>query len=110
MSTRRPVSCPKGSATVGGSRLAVRESSDWIVYVLECADRTLYTGITNDLDHRINEHENGTGAKYTRGRAPFTLLYTETHSSRSQALKREAEIKSFDRATKLQLALSGYSG
>ncbi len=82
------------------------EPLDWIVYVLECADQTLYTGITNDLDHRINEHENGRGAKYTRGRAPFTLLYTETHSSRSQALKREAEIKSFDRATKLQLALA----
>jgi putative endonuclease len=82
------------------------EPSDWIVYILECADQTLYTGITNDLDHRINEHENGRGAKYTRGRAPFTLLYTETHSSRSQALKREAKIKSFDRATKLQLALA----
>ncbi len=82
------------------------EPSDWIVYILECADKTLYTGITNDLDHRIDEHENGRGAKYTRGRAPFTLLYTENHSSRSQALKREIEIKSFDRATKLQLALA----
>ncbi len=78
----------------------------WVVYILECADRTLYTGITNDLDHRIKEHEIGTGAKYTRGRAPFKLLYTETHSSRSQALKREAEIKSFDKATKLQLVIS----
>ncbi len=83
------------------------ETSDWIVYILECADQTLYTGITNDLDHRINEHENGRGAKYTRGRAPFTLLYTEDHPSRSQALRREAQIKSVDRATKLQLALSG---
>ena len=83
---------------------------EWIVYILECADRTLYTGITNDLEHRITEHEKGTGAKYTRGRAPFTLLYTESHGSRSRALKREAEIKSFDRATKLQLALSGFPG
>ncbi len=83
------------------------EPSDWIVYILECADRTLYTGITNNLDHRIHEHETGRGAKYTRGRAPFRLLYSEFHSSRSQALKREAEIKSFDRATKLQLASSG---
>ena len=80
--------------------------TDWIVYILECADRTLYTGITNDLDRRIDEHENGAGAKYTRGRAPLTLLYTETHASRSRALKREAEIKSFDRATKLRLVLS----
>jgi len=84
--------------------MAVSEPSHWIVYILECADQTLYTGITNDLDHRITEHENGRGAKYTRGRAPFKLLYTETHSSRSQALKREAEIKSFDRAAKLKLA------
>ncbi len=83
------------------------EPSDWIVYILECADQTLYTGITNDLDHRIREHENGRGAKYTRGRAPFKLLYSESHSSRSRVLKREAEIKLFDRATKLQLALSG---
>ncbi len=82
------------------------EPSDWIVYILECADQTLYTGITNDLDHRIQEHENGRGAKYTRGRAPFKLLYSESHPSRSQALKREAKITSFDRATKLQLALS----
>ena len=80
------------------------QPSDWIVYILECADQTLYTGVTNDLDHRINEHENGRGAKYTRGRAPFKLRYTETHSTRSQALKREAEIKSFDRAAKLELA------
>ncbi len=99
-----------GGVRAGGSNKAVSEPLDWVVYILECADRTLYTGITNDLDHRINEHENGTGAKYTRGRAPFTLLYAETHASRSQALKREAEIKSFDRATKLQLALSGSSG
>ena len=81
------------------------EPTDWIVYILECADQTLYTGITNDLDHRIHEHENGRGAKYTRGRAPFRLLYSESYSSRSRALKREAEIKSFDRATKLQLAV-----
>ena len=81
--------------------------ADWVVYILKCADQTLYTGITNDLDHRIHEHENGWEAKYTRSRAPFKLLYSESHSSRSWALKREAEIKAFDRATKLQLALSG---
>ena len=85
---------------------AVRKPTDWVVYILECADQSLYTGITNNIDHRINEHENGTGAKYTRGRAPFKLLYTETHSSRSKASKREIEIKSFDRRTKLQLASS----
>ena len=86
----------------------VTKSADWVVYILECADKTLYTGITNNLDHRINEHENGTGAKYTRGRAPFKLIYSETHSSRSQASKRELEIKSFDRARKQQLTSSSY--
>ena len=98
-STERHCTCG-----LGESKRAVSEPSHWIVYILECADQTLYTGITNDLDHRINEHEKGGGAKYTRGRAPFKLLYTETHSTRSQALKREAEIKSFDRAAKLKLA------
>ncbi len=98
---------PVKTGDTENSDVSLNSLKDWFVYILECADRTLYTGITNDLDHRIDQHENGTGAKYTRGRAPFTLLYTETHSSRSQALKREAEIKSFDRATKLQLALSG---
>ena len=80
----------------------------WIVYILECADRTLYTGITTDLDRRIQEHDSGKGAKYTRGRAPVTLLYSEFYDSRGMALKREAEIKSLDRAAKRQLAqLSG---
>lgn len=85
----------------------VSASAGWVVYILECADRTLYTGITNDIGHRIGEHERGAGAKYTRGRAPFRLLYTESHPTRSEALKREAEIKSFGRAAKLRLASSG---
>jgi len=76
---------------------------NWIVYILQCADNTLYTGITNDLDHRITEHESGRGAKYTRGRGPFKLVYTETHLDKSQALKREIEIKSSGRAKKLKL-------
>ena len=80
------------------------EAADWIVYILECADRTLYTGITNNIEQRLQDHESGKGAKYTRGRAPFKLLYTERHATRSQALKREAEIKSFGRPAKLRLA------
>ena len=106
----RTIDAPGVDVLPGESKGAMSQPPGWIVYILECADQSLYTGITNDLDHRIHQHEKGTGAKYTRGRAPFTLLYTETHASRSQALKREAEIKSFDRATKLQLALSGHSG
>ena len=83
------------------------EAAGWVVYILECADRTLYTGITNNLEQRIQEHESGRGAKYTRGRAPFKLLYTERHATRSQALKREVQIKSLGRAAKLHLAASG---
>ena len=79
--------------------------SAWTVYILECADRTLYTGITNNLARRIADHESGKGAKYTRGRAPFTLIHSESLATRSLALKREAEIKSFDKAAKWQLAI-----
>ena len=83
----------------------------WTVYILECADKTLYTGITNDLENRMEKHAHGTGAKYTRGRAPYKIVYTELHDTRGSALKREAEIKSLNRNQKLQLALtSGSSG
>jgi len=75
----------------------------WVVYILECADGTLYTGVTNHLDERIAKHEAGTGAKYTRGRGPFRLLYSETRETRSAALKRELAIKAMSRAEKLKL-------
>ena len=72
----------------------------WNVYILGCADDSLYTGITKDLERRLAEHENGTGAKYTKGRGPFKVLYVEEQPSRSHALKRELEIKALDRADK----------
>lgn len=75
----------------------------WTVYMLECADRTLYTGITNNIERRMKMHENGTGAKYTRGRTPLKLSYTESHESKSAALKRERTIKSLSRQQKLML-------
>lgn len=75
----------------------------WIVYILECADGTLYTGVTNDIDGRLAKHENGTGAKYTRGRGPFRVLYREEQETRSAALKRELAIKAMSRADKLKL-------
>lgn len=70
------------------------------VYIVECADGTLYTGYTTDVDARINSHNQGTGAKYTRGRAPVTLVHLERHGSKSSAMKREATIKSMDRNEK----------
>lgn len=77
----------------------------WTVYILECADKTLYTGITNDMGRRLEKHAKGTGAKYTRGRGPFKVFYTETHRTKGRALKREAGIKSLDRRQKLALAV-----
>ncbi len=76
----------------------------WTVYILECADTTLYTGIAKDLAKRVEEHEAGRGAKYTRGRGPFKIVFEEERPTRGAALKREAEIKTLDRSSKLVLA------
>ena len=76
---------------------------NWTVYILQCADGTLYTGITNDLERRMREHEAGQGAKYTNGRGPLHLVYQESCQGRGLASKREIEIKSMDRKAKLLL-------
>ncbi|HLS23743.1 MAG TPA: GIY-YIG nuclease family protein [Pseudogracilibacillus sp.] len=73
------------------------------VYILRCKDHTLYTGYTVDLKRRIQLHEAGKGAKYTRGRGPFQLVYVESLPTKSKALKREYEIKRLTRRQKLQL-------
>jgi putative endonuclease len=75
----------------------------WKVYILKCSDDTLYTGITNDLHRRIEAHNQGVGAKYTRCRLPVSLVYFEEQANRSAASKRELEIKSLSRAKKNQL-------
>ena len=79
----------------------------WVVYILECADGTLYTGITDDLQRRIAAHGTDKGAKYTRGRGPFTPVYLEKCDDRSQALRREYAIKQLSRQQK-QLLCYGY--
>jgi putative endonuclease len=76
---------------------------NWTVYILRCADGTLYTGVTNDLERRMAEHEAGQGAKYTKGRGPLQLVYQEICQDRGLATKREIEIKSLDRKAKLLL-------
>jgi len=73
------------------------------VYVLECADGSLYTGYTTDVERRVAEHDAGEGAKYTRGRTPVELRHVERFDSRSAALSREHEVKSLSRAEKEQL-------
>ncbi|MBA2690382.1 MAG: GIY-YIG nuclease family protein [Burkholderiales bacterium] len=76
---------------------------NWCCYILRCADDTLYTGITNDIDQRLIAHNDGKASKYTRARRPVTLFYSENRCDRSDALKREAAIKRLPRAAKLQL-------
>lgn len=76
---------------------------NWFVYMVECADGTLYTGITTDLDRRMEQHNSGTGAKYTRSRGPVRLVYHESAASHSEALKREYAIKQLPRGEKLRL-------
>ena len=73
------------------------------VYILRCADGTLYTGWTTDLDARLKAHNNGRGAKYTRARRPVELVYTETMPDRKTAQRREHEIKALPRTKKLEL-------
>jgi putative endonuclease len=73
------------------------------VYVLECADGTLYTGYTTDIERRVREHDAGEGAKYTRGRTPVELRYSESFDSKSAAMSREHEVKSLSRARKEEL-------
>lgn len=78
---------------------------NWYVYILRCADDTLYTGVTTDTERRVREH-NGEikgGARYTQARRPVTLVWREPHDGRSQACRREAELKRLTRAEKLRL-------
>ena len=75
----------------------------WNIYILECGDGSLYTGITNNITKRLIAHTNGHGAKYTKGRGPLELVYSETAVDRSAAQKRESSIKKLSRAEKLRL-------
>lgn len=72
-------------------------------YMLKCSDGTLYTGWTNDIEKRVEDHNNGVGAKYTRGRGPVELVYYETFETKREAMRREWEIKRLDRKEKEEL-------
>ena len=79
----------------------------YFVYILECSDKTLYTGIATDLKRRVDEHNNSDkGAKYTKIRRPVQLVYSEESENRSSASKREYEIKKMTREKKLELIMS----
>jgi putative endonuclease len=73
------------------------------VYIVKCADNTLYTGWTTCLQKRLKMHNDGKASKYTRTRLPVELIYWERHESKENALKREREIKNFSRSEKLKL-------
>lgn len=78
----------------------------WYLYILECSDKTLYTGITNDLAARLAKHKSGKGAKYTR-RGVRKIVHIEKFTSKSAAMKRECEIKKWGRAEKLRFVRRG---
>ena len=75
----------------------------YYVYLLECCDKTLYCGYTTDIAKRVAKHNQGKGAKYTKGRLPVRLVYKESYNSKTEALKREYNIKQLSRERKLAL-------
>lgn len=77
------------------------------VYIVRCSDNSLYTGYTNNIEVRINKHNAGKGAKYTKIRRPVVLVYQEMYDTKSEALRREYEIKTFTRQRKLKLIEEG---
>ena len=83
--------------------MAEASGGAWFVYMLRCADGSLYTGVTKDVSRRCEQHNAGTASRYTRCRRPVALVYHEAQVSRSSALKREAEIKALSRRQKESL-------
>ncbi|MDA0822485.1 MAG: GIY-YIG nuclease family protein [Proteobacteria bacterium] len=79
------------------------DSKAWIVYIVRCADESLYTGVTTQLEQRIAKHNAGKGAKYTRSRRPVVVMYSELAVDRSTALRRERAIKRLSTASKRRL-------
>lgn len=73
------------------------------IYILKCSDNSLYTGWTNNLEHRIQDHNSGKGAKFTKGRGPVELVYSESFKTKEEAMKREYAIKKMSRSQKLEL-------
>lgn len=83
------------------------KAEPWFVYILRCADGTLYTGSTKDVSRRCDQHNAGAASRYTRGRLPVSVVYQESQATQSLALKREAAIKAMSRQQKealIQLA------
>lgn len=97
-----------------GSRNEIRAEKEWedmnYTYILKCSDETLYTGWTNDLEKRINAHNAGKGAKYTKNRRPVELAYYEEFATKEEAMSREYAIKQLTRRKKEELIKKGHPG
>ena len=110
MSEPAPYTAPNSAPqSVTGTHSPPANTAAWLVYLLECADGTLYCGVTNNMDRRLNQH-NGQipgGARYTRGRRPVLLLANRACGDKSEALRLEKAVKSRPRTHKLQFLLSG---
>ena len=96
----------KGSCVCRSRFLEAFMEKEWFVYILQCKDGSLYTGMTDNVNRRVEVHNAGKGAKYTRGRGPVVLRYFEQAESYSAALRREAAIKKLTRQQKLELISS----
>jgi putative endonuclease len=81
---------------------SMREDKSWVVYLLKCADKSIYTGITKDIKKRITAHNNGIASKYTRGRLPVKLLAVSKRMNRRQALRLELHIKKLSKGKKIE--------
>jgi len=82
---------------------------NWHIYIIECSDKSLYTGVTSDLKRRLREHNSGKGGRYTKSRTPVTLVYSETYKTKSKALKREIQIKGWTKKKKKALIEHDYA-
>ena len=92
-----------------GTGNAAGSGQPWFVYILECNDGSFYTGITNDIERRQQQHNDGTASRYTRSRRPVTLRYQEVCENRSQALIRECSLRLLSRKEKEDLVIHGKS-
>lgn len=75
----------------------------WFIYILLCEDGSLYTGCSNNIEQRFSDHKNGKGGRYTRSHKPIKIIYQEKSPTHSEALKRESEIKSWNREKKIKI-------
>lgn len=106
--------CRTTNSKVSSSRLATLGDlfckDMYFVYIIECGDTSLYTGITTDVERRLKQHASGKGGRYTSAKESMRIAYTEEHPDRSSALKREAEIKKWRRDKKLALIETRHRG